>query len=150
FRPDIAEPPKLGPQSFREGLPLWRAINEKGPILLNEMPMQMRDQMSGFNSMVIVPLLSGDEIVGLVGAIKQERNGFTQDSVQLLKPLSPSRPAITQTARRLRQVQAANTRLREVDKLKSQFLANMSHELRTPLNSIIGFSRVILKGIDGP
>jgi CheY-like chemotaxis protein/two-component sensor histidine kinase len=40
--------------------------------------------------------------------------------------------------------------LREVDKLKSQFLANMSHELRTPLNSIIGFSRVILKGIDGP
>jgi CheY-like chemotaxis protein/two-component sensor histidine kinase len=26
----------------------------------------------------------------------------------------------------------------------------MSHELRTPLNSVIGFSRVILKGIDGP
>jgi CheY-like chemotaxis protein/two-component sensor histidine kinase len=26
----------------------------------------------------------------------------------------------------------------------------MSHELRTPLNSIIGFARVILKGIDGP
>ena len=40
--------------------------------------------------------------------------------------------------------------LKEVDQLKSQFLANMSHELRTPLNSIIGFSRVILKGIDGP
>ena len=40
--------------------------------------------------------------------------------------------------------------MREADRLKSQFLANMSHELRTPLNSIIGFSRVILKGIDGP
>jgi len=40
--------------------------------------------------------------------------------------------------------------LRETDLFRSQFLANMSHELRTPLNSIIGFSRVILKGIDGP
>ncbi len=40
--------------------------------------------------------------------------------------------------------------MREADQLKSQFLANMSHELRTPLNSIIGFSKVILKGIDGP
>jgi len=26
----------------------------------------------------------------------------------------------------------------------------MSHELRTPLNSNHGFSRVIIKGIDGP
>ncbi len=41
-------------------------------------------------------------------------------------------------------------RIREVDRLKTQFLANMSHELRTPLNSIIGFSRVMLRGIDGP
>ncbi len=35
------------------------------------------------------------------------------------------------------------------NRLKSEFLANMSHELRTPLNSIIGFSDVMLQGIDG-
>jgi signal transduction histidine kinase len=46
--------------------------------------------------------------------------------------------------------QQAVNEMRELDRIKSQFLANMSHELRTPLNSIIGFSRVILKGIDGP
>ncbi|MBI3814679.1 MAG: response regulator, partial [Nitrospinae bacterium] len=47
-------------------------------------------------------------------------------------------------------LQESYERLKEIDRLKSEFLANMSHELRTPLNSIIGFSKVILKGIDGP
>lgn len=51
---------------------------------------------------------------------------------------------------RTAQLEAALARATEADRLKSEFLANMSHELRTPLNSIIGFSRVILNGIDGP
>ena len=41
-------------------------------------------------------------------------------------------------------------KLRDAYKYKSDFLSNMSHELRTPLNAIIGFSKTMLKGIDGP
>ena len=44
---------------------------------------------------------------------------------------------------------AAQDTIIQGDKLKSEFLANMSHELRTPLNSIVGYTDVLLMGIDG-
>ena len=42
-----------------------------------------------------------------------------------------------------RELQIANMKIREADRLKSEFLANMSHELRTPMNAIIGFTRLV-------
>jgi signal transduction histidine kinase len=53
-------------------------------------------------------------------------------------------------AQRTALLQEANYRLRETEEFRSRFLAHMSHELREPLTNIIGFSRLILKGLDGP
>jgi GAF domain-containing protein/DNA-binding response OmpR family regulator len=105
---------------------------------------------AGAQSAVIVPLAAAGDIIGLVTVESEITNAYNQDTLTLLLTLSGTLSAIVQNQQLLEQVQRTNDQLRELDRLKSDFLANMSHELRTPLNSIIGFSKVILKGIDGP
>jgi signal transduction histidine kinase len=39
--------------------------------------------------------------------------------------------------------------LEQASQLKSQFLANMSHEFRTPLNAILGYTSMLLGGVNG-
>jgi signal transduction histidine kinase len=47
------------------------------------------------------------------------------------------------------QMEVANNKLKDLERLKSMFIASMSHELRTPLNSIIGFTGMTLQGLSG-
>ncbi|MBZ0303296.1 MAG: GAF domain-containing protein, partial [Anaerolineae bacterium] len=101
-------------------------------------------------SAVIVPLASAGKIVGLISMENARPFAYNQETLTLLQTMGGTLTALIQNQQLLEQLQKTNEQLLEIDRLKSEFLANMSHELRTPLNSIIGFSRVILKGIDGP
>ncbi len=97
-----------------------------------------------------LPLKAGDKVIGALDIQFDRANAFNQDDLTVLQILADQIAVAIENARAYELSQKAYEEMKEVDRVKSQFLANMSHELRTPLNSIIGFSRVILKGIDGP
>jgi len=75
--------------------------------------------------------------------------GFSEEDANIYITLAAQVAVALQNARLYKEQAATLTQLRELDRLKSSFLANMSHELRTPLNSILGFTDVILEGLDG-
>ena len=97
-----------------------------------------------------LPLKIGDRMLGAMDIHVSRANAFLPTDIAVLQSLADQVAVALDNARSYEVEREALKEMREADRLKTQFLANMSHELRTPLNSIIGFSRVILKGIDGP
>jgi signal transduction histidine kinase len=92
----------------------------------------------------------GDQIIGVLDILSTNHDDFDADDVSVLQNVANQITIALENARAYAVEREAAKRLRELDRSKRRFLANMSHELRTPLTNITGFSRLMLKGIDGP
>ena len=73
----------------------------------------------------------------------------SEDAKELAAAIARQTSIHLETLRLTEELQKRADELKELDRLKSAFLANMSHELRTPMNSILGFTDVMLEGLDG-
>ena len=100
-------------------------------------------------SRVAIPLRMEDRISGVLGVLSTEREGIQEDELEILELLAGQVAIALENARAYERERLAAQRLEEAEVFKGRFLANMSHALREPLNTIIGFSRLMIKGIDG-
>ena len=97
-----------------------------------------------------VPLKIGQRRVGVLDVHSTHEDAFEGDEIMVLETLAGQIAVAIENARVYQLEHEAVEQLRALDQMQRRFLSSMSRELRMPLNNIIGFSRVILKGIDGP
>lgn len=95
------------------------------------------------------PMHFTDEFVELFAALANQL-AMAGVNAQLYAEVQAYSHAMEEkVAWRTAELEKANARLRELDRLKSDFLSTVSHELRTPLTSIRSFSEILLRyGVD--
>ena len=104
---------------------------------------------AGHRALLGVPLLSEDEVVGVLAVTRKTPGAFEPEIVRLLSTFATQSALAIQNARLFLEIEDKSRQLEAASQHKSEFLANMSHELRTPLNAVIGFSDVLLQGMFG-
>jgi len=154
--PQIAEILRASGIRRGEGA-LGRAAIARAPVQIPDVSAEgayegpLRDALlrAGGGSVLTIPLLHEERILGGLTVSRRDIGEFPADLVSLLTAFAAQSAIALQNARLFRELEAKSRELEVASRHKSQFLANMSHELRTPLNAILGYSELIVDGIYG-
>ncbi len=128
---------------------MGEAIARRAPLQVPDLrerpPNPLRDLAvaAGYRSVLIVPLVGADRILGATILQRRAVGEFPEPTVRLMQTLAAQSVLAIQNARLFREIADKSEELRQASQHKSQFLANMSHELRTPLNAVIGYSEML-------
>jgi signal transduction histidine kinase/HAMP domain-containing protein len=112
-------------------------------------PLRDASFAAGFRSVLIIPLIGSERILGAMVLQRRTIGDFPQETVQLMQALASQSVLAIQNAGLFHEMADKSEQLALASQHKSQFLANMSHELRTPLNAILGYAELLVDGIYG-
>ena len=120
-------------------------INRRSPILWKKLGSKMTAMDEIPQSVVMVPMVVGRELIGGLTVQNFEReNAYDEAIIKLIESIASSTATAVQNARLFEEARTARAAAEQANEAKSSFLATMSHEIRTPMNAVIGMSGLLL------
>jgi signal transduction histidine kinase len=101
--------------------------------------------VGGVRTLLVVPMLKENELIGAIAIYREEVRPFTDKDIELVKNFASQAVIAIENVRLFDEIQDKNRQLQLASENKSQFVSSMSHELRTPLNAIIGLTEMMVK-----
>jgi signal transduction histidine kinase len=113
-------------------------------------PLQSEQRILGILAVESCPTWNEAEDLAFIHAVASQ-TGIALDRLRTCIKLEEAKITLeSRVLERTRDLQVANKKLQEVDRLRAKFVAVTSHELRTPLTAIKMFADNMLSGIVGP
>jgi signal transduction histidine kinase len=154
----FGELPAVQNTPLNRGWPGSRAIIDRETIHIHDITTQMETEFPevkefqarwGHRTVLATPLLREGIATGAILIRRKEVRPFSDKQIALLKTFADQAVIAIENVRLFQELQETNTQLDIANRHKSEFLARVSHDLRTPLNAIIGFTRIVLRRMEG-
>ncbi len=154
----FGELPAVQNTPLDRGWPGSRAIIDRETIHIHDISTQLESEFPevkefqarwGQRTVLATPLLREGVATGAILIRRKEVRPFSDKQIALLKTFADQAVIAIENVRLFQELQETNTQLDIANRHKSDFLARVSHDLRTPLNSIIGFTRIVLRRMEG-
>ncbi|MBN1691174.1 MAG: GAF domain-containing sensor histidine kinase [Dehalococcoidia bacterium] len=102
---------------------------------------------NGFMSFIASPVISGGQLLGIIGGLSSRADIFTVNELKLMAAISAS---ISEVCRKVTVGPVDNEIAKQQDEITHThlFLSALSHELKTPLTAIIASTGLLIEELD--
>jgi two-component system, OmpR family, phosphate regulon sensor histidine kinase PhoR len=97
----------------------------------------------GLRSRVLAPMQVGPRTIGMLGLVREERDAFSAEEVELVGLLGRLVATAVQNIRAYEAERTTAEELRRLSALRADFVSLVSHELRSPMAAVIGAARTL-------